>query len=154
MTKVVCILVVDIASLSLFAQCYCCCAPEPPPRRQLFSRLLPALLNIHIEQIHHCMLFSLQHLQFVIQWSSSLLQLHRAQSYILADQTSARRFQRHRRTSPQQYVTLLLFHRNDTVQTPTIKISLLFHWNDCAQKVISSWPQTQSRTQIDRTNML
>ncbi len=76
MTKVGCILVVDVASLSLLAQCCCCCAPEPSPRRQLFGRLLSAFLNAQIEQLHHCMLFSLQHLQFVIQWYSSLLTEH------------------------------------------------------------------------------
>ncbi len=78
MTKVDCILVVDVASLSLLAQCCCCCAPEPSPRRQLLGRLLSAFPNAQIEQLHHCMLFSLQHLQFVIQWSSSL---HTEHSY-------------------------------------------------------------------------
>jgi hypothetical protein len=36
---------------------------------------------------------------------------------IRADQTSAHRFQRHRKTSPQKYVTLLSVQWNDTVQT-------------------------------------
>ena len=72
MTKVGCILVVDVASLSLLAQCCCYCAPEPSLRRQLLGRLLSVFLNAQIEQLHHCILFSLQHLQFVIQWSSSL----------------------------------------------------------------------------------
>ncbi len=72
MTKVGFILVVDVASLSLLAQCCCCCASEPSPRRQLLGRLLSAFPNAQIEQLHHCMLCSLQHLQFVIQRSSPL----------------------------------------------------------------------------------
>jgi len=116
MTKVGCILVVDVANLSLLAQWCCCCAPEPSLRRQLLGRLLSAFLNAQIEQLHHCMLFSLQHLQFVMQWSSSLHTEHSHTSR--ADQDKCTQISKtSKKTSPQKYVTLLSVQWNETIYT-------------------------------------
>jgi hypothetical protein len=86
MTKVDCILFMDVGSLLLLVQCWCYCDPEPAPSRQLWSWLLPVLCSANIESIHHCMLFSLHHVQFVLQlnilWDSQLqvkMELHMIQ---------------------------------------------------------------------------
>jgi hypothetical protein len=134
MTKVCCSLVVDVASLSLLARCCGFFAPESPARRQLCSRLLAAFLSAHVEQIHHCMLFSLQHLQFVLQWyihRASQLQLkidfHMLQLFVTGTPSAVIHFvrtiqanadsQRHQKTSPQKYVTRLSVQWNHIVSS-------------------------------------
>ncbi len=124
MTKVGCILVVDVASLSLLAQCCCCLwrcksITEPSPRRQLLGRLLSAFPNTQIEQLHHCMLFSLQHLQFVMQWSSSLHTEHSHTSR--ADQDKHTQISRHQKTSPPKI--------HDTLISPV-------KWNHVHQMIV------------------
>jgi hypothetical protein len=146
MTKVDCILVVDVASLSLLAQCCCCLwrcksVTEPSPRRQLLGRLLSAFPNAQIEQLHHCMLFSLQHLQFVMQWSSSLHTEHSHTSR--ADQDKHTQISRHRKTSPPKI--------HDTFISP-VKWNHVHH-EECFAKRSYQQFRTKSLSNFDGTQL-
>jgi hypothetical protein len=72
MTQTGSILVVDVATPSLVAMLLFLCSKAVTKKTTVKSTPSSVCQRSKRTKIHHCMLFSLQPLQFVIQWSSSL----------------------------------------------------------------------------------